>query len=105
MAVERIARLVEGDVLRQRDRQIFLRHRHDAAFVAVDDRDRAAPIALARNAPVAQAIIDLALRHRPVAARLLLEPLGDFFFRLLDGHAVEEARIDHACRRRHRRRR
>src|SRR5690242_20316734 len=63
MAVERIARSVEGDVLRQRDRQIFFRHRHDAAFLAVDDRDRAAPITLARNAPVAQAVIDLALAN------------------------------------------
>ena len=97
MAVERIARLVEGDVLRQRHRQIFFRHRHDAAFVAVDDRDRAAPIALARNAPVAQAVIDLALRHRTVAARVFLQPLGDFFLRRLDRHAVEEARIDHGA--------
>ena len=31
MAVERIARLVEGDVVRQRHRQIAFRHRHDAA--------------------------------------------------------------------------
>ena len=95
MAVERIARSVEGDVFRQRDRQIFFRHRHDAAFLAVDDRDRAAPIALARNAPVAQAVIDLALADRTVAARFLLQALGHFFFRLLDGHAVEEARVDH----------
>src|SRR6476660_858090 len=51
MAVERIARSVEGDVFRQRDRQIFFGHRQDAAFLAVDDRDRAAPIALTRNAP------------------------------------------------------
>ena len=65
--------------------------------VAVDDRDRTAPIALARNAPVAQAIIDLALRHRTVAARVFLQPLGDLFLRRLDGHAVEEARIDHGA--------
>ena len=84
MAVERIARLVEGDVLRQRDRQVLRRHRHDAAFVAVDDRDRAAPVALARDAPVAQAEIDLALRDRAVAARLALQPLRDFFLGLLD---------------------
>ena len=35
----------------------------------MDDRDRAAPIALARNAPVAQLVIDLPLRLRPVAER------------------------------------
>ena len=64
MAVERIARFVEGDVIGQLHRQVFHRHRHDAALLAMDDRDRAAPIALPRDAPVAQAEIDLALRHR-----------------------------------------
>ena len=39
-------------------------HRHDAAGLAMDDRDRAAPVALARDAPVAQAEVDLALGHR-----------------------------------------
>ena len=71
----------------------------------MDDRDRAAPVALARNAPVAQAVVDLALRHGPIAARLALQPLATSSFACVDGHAVEEARIDHACRRRHRRRR
>ncbi len=97
MAVERIARLVEGDVLRQRHRQILFRHRHGAALLAVDDRDRAAPIALARNAPVAQAVIDLALRHRAVAARFFLEPLGDVVECFGGTHAVEKARIDHCA--------
>ena len=63
----------------------------------MDHRDRAAPIALARNAPVAQAEIHLALADRHVAAHLAFQPLRDFFLRLLDGHAVEEARIDHAA--------
>ena len=44
------------------------RHRHDAARLAVDDRDRAAPVALARDAPVAQAVVDLAL-GRPACRR------------------------------------
>ena len=95
MAVERIAGTVEGDVVRQLHRQVLLRHRHDAAGLAMDDRDRAAPIALARDAPVAQAEIDLTLRHRAIAARLAFQPLRDFLLRLRDGHAVEEARIDH----------
>src|SRR3974390_2843363 len=95
VAVERIARLVEGHVFRQRHRQFFFRHRHRAAFVAVDDWDWAAPIALARDAPVAQAVVNLALRHRKIVARLPLQPLGDFFLCFVDGHAVEEARIDH----------
>src|SRR4029077_11794308 len=34
-----------------------------AAALAMDDRDRAAPIALPRNAPVAQPVIDPTLRH------------------------------------------
>jgi hypothetical protein len=46
--VQRIAGLLEGDVVRQQDRQVLVRHRHDAAALAMDDRDRAAPVALAR---------------------------------------------------------
>src|SRR6185437_1116561 len=60
----------------------------------MDDRDRAAPIALARNAPVAQAIIDLPLRDGAVAARLALQPLRYFLLGFCDRHAVKEARID-----------
>ena len=97
MTIERISRLVEGDIVRQRHRQIFLRHRNHAAFGAVDDRDRAAPIALTRNAPVAQAVIDLALCDRTIAAGFLFKPVRDFFLRFVDGHAIEEARIDHAA--------
>ena len=97
MALERIAGPVEGDVLRQLHRQVLRRHRHDAALLAMDDRDRAAPVALPRDAPVAQAEVDLALRHRRVAARLRFQPLRHFVFRLLDGHAVEEARVDHGA--------
>ena len=44
---QRIAGLVERHILGQRHRQIFLRHRHDAALGAMDRRDRAAPITLA----------------------------------------------------------
>ena len=61
----------------------------------MDDRDRAAPIALARDAPVAQAEVDLALRARAVAGAFLLQSARHFLFRLRGGHAVEEARIDH----------
>ena len=72
MMVERVAGLVEGDILRQHHRQVLVRHRHHVAFRAMDHRDRAAPIALARNAPVAQAEIHLALADRHVAAQLSL---------------------------------
>jgi hypothetical protein len=63
----------------------------------VDHRDRAAPVALARNAPVPQAEIHLAFADRRIAADLGFQPLGHLFLRLLDGHAIEEARIDHAA--------
>jgi hypothetical protein len=47
------------DVLGQDDRQLVVGHRHVAAGLAMDDRDRAAPVALAGNAPVAQAELHL----------------------------------------------
>src|SRR6185437_14117648 len=97
MPVERIARFVEGDVVRQPDRQILFRHGNDAARLAVDDRDRATPVSLAGNAPVAQAVVYLALRHRTISARLPFKPLGHVLLRLFDRHTVEEARIDHAA--------
>ncbi len=94
MAVERIARRVESHVFRQQDRQILRRNRDDAAGLAMDDRDRAAPIALARNSPVAQLEIDLPAPLRPIAQRLRLEPARDFLLGGLDRQAVEETRID-----------
>src|SRR5215467_10487915 len=47
MAIEGIARLVERHILRQHHRQILFRHRHYAAFLAMDNWDWATPIALA----------------------------------------------------------
>ncbi len=76
--------------LRQQQRQFALVERHPAAFVAVDEGDRLAPVALAGKDPVAQLVVDLFL------APALLDGVflhgGD---RLLDGHAVEEAGVDH----------
>jgi len=89
--VERVAGLVECHVFREHHRQVFVRHRHDIAFRAMDYRDRAAPIALARDTPVAQAEVHLPLANGHVAAHLALEPFGDILFGLLDSHAVEEA--------------
>ena len=94
MAVERISRAIERNVLGQRHRQIALRHRNDTAVVAVNDRNRAAPIALTRNTPVAQTKIDLALRYRLIAAQLGLEPARNLLFGLRDGHPIEKARVD-----------
>ena len=47
--------------LGQQHRQLVFRHGDDAAVVAVDDRDRGAPVALPREAPVAEAIRDRGL--------------------------------------------
>ena len=58
MVVERVTGPLEGDVVGQLDRQLVLRHRHDAAGLAAHHRDGAAPVALARQAPVAQAEVD-----------------------------------------------
>ena len=54
---------------RQHHRQLVVRHRHVAADSAVDDRDRATPVALARNAPVAQPPVSLRLRPGPCASK------------------------------------
>ena len=52
--VQRIAGPIEAHIRRQCHRQVGLRHRHDAAIRAMNHRYRAAPIALARDAPIAQ---------------------------------------------------
>ena len=73
----------------QQDRQVLLRHRHQAAAIAVDHRDRRAPVALAGEQPVAQAVVD-----RPVPAPLLVEPVDDRVLGLDRRHAGEVARVD-----------
>ena len=62
---ERVAAAVGDAVLGQHDRQVLLRHRHRAARGAMDDRDRRAPVALARDAPVAQPVGRSSSRRGP----------------------------------------
>ena len=85
----RAALAADLHVLGQHDRQALLALRHHAARRAVEDGDRRAPVALAADAPVAQAVVDLGppepLRHEPVD-RLALG--------LRDTEPVEEARVD-----------
>ena len=81
--VERIAGAVGHAVLRQHHRQVLVGHRHVAAGRAMDDRDRAAPVALARNAPVAQAV-----EHLLLAEAFGLEVGGDGVDRLRVVQAV-----------------
>src|SRR5215467_5020161 len=57
---------------------------------------RAAPVALARYSPVAQAVIHLMLRNGPIAPGFAFQAPGDFLLRVRYRQAVEEARIDHA---------
>ena len=87
-----VGRLVALD-LRQNERQLLLGNGHPAARRAVDQRNGLAPIALAGEHPVTQLVVDLLM------APALLDgiPLhrGDS---LLDGHAVEEAGVDHDAR-------
>src|SRR5271165_35686 len=80
--VERIARLVEGDVLGELHRQVCGRDRHDAAGLAMDDGDRAAPVTLPRDAPIAELIIDLALALRRAEERRRLEAARDLLLGL-----------------------
>ena len=47
-------------IFRQFHRQLIVRHRHDSILLAIHNRNRRAPIPLARNAPILQSISRLA---------------------------------------------
>ncbi len=83
---------IAGQIRRrgQQDRQIAFRYRHRAAAVAVDHRYGCAPVALARNQPVAQAVGDL-----EAAAALFLQFFGDGGSPFSATKAVELTGIDH----------
>ncbi len=63
-------------------------------LLAMDDRDRAAPIALTRNAPIAQAVVHLAFALRRVAEQLRFQPAGYGVLGFRNGEAVQEVRMD-----------
>src|SRR5205814_8912832 len=75
--------------LGQGERQLGVRDRDDATVVAVDDRDRAAPVALAREAPVAQAEADRRLGPAPLG-----QPLDDRAAALWRRQAAELLGVD-----------
>ena len=79
----------ELDVFRQLDRQLVFRYELFAAFRAVDDRDRSAPIALTGNEPVAQAIVDAAFPQS-----LFFHVVDDGFHGFMHFHARERTGID-----------
>ena len=64
--VQRVTRTIGHAIFGQHHRQIFVRHRHITTRVAMNQRNRCAPITLARDAPIAQAIQHL----------LFAQPLG-----------------------------
>src|SRR3954464_2860285 len=84
VAVERIAGLIEADIVRKHHRKLVARHRHGSAAVAMDDRDRSPPVTLARHAPVSQTPDD-----RPLAPAFLLGPGDDGAHAFLGSEAVE----------------
>ncbi len=92
-ALER--RFAGGDevgVLRQDNGQVFLGDRDGAVVGAVDDRDRRAPVALAADQPVAQAVGD-----RLLGEAVLSAVINDLRLAVDVGRAVEGAGVDHAA--------
>ena len=94
MPVERIAGHVERHIVRELDRQVFCRHGHDAATLAMDHWDRAAPIALPRDAPIPQAELDLAHALRCAGDGPRREPVGHGIFGVGDAEPIEKIRIE-----------
>ena len=76
----------------QQDRQVFLGDRHDPVALAVHHRDRAAPVPLARDEPVAQAVVD-----RGVPLALAVQPGHDPLQRVAVGQPVEVRGGVHQC--------
>ena len=89
MAFKRVAWRFEINILRQGDGQLILGHGHDPARIAMNEGDRGAPIALARNTPVAQAP-----HGRPLAPAASLGAGDHIGLGIFDGFAVKEVRID-----------
>ena len=89
---QRAAAAIGHQVLGQDHRQIGLGHRDHAAGLAVDQRDRRAPVALAADAPVAQPVVDLL-----VAQAKRLQVGGDGIDRRFMAEAVVAAGV-HAAR-------
>src|SRR5215831_7790289 len=62
----------------------------------MENRYRAAPVALTRYSPVSQAVIHLTLRRGPIAPGLALQSSGDLLLGIRYRQPVEKARIDDA---------
>ncbi len=79
----------ELDVVGEHDREVLFLLRHHAVDRAVHDRDRRAPVALATDAPVAQAVV-----HLGHAEPVLDQPVDRLALGLGDRQPVEEAGVD-----------
>ena len=75
--------------IRQAERELAFWKRHISTFVAVHNRDRFTPVALAGEHPVAQLEVNLA-----AADTLLLQIGEDLFLGFLHRQAVQDAGID-----------
>src|SRR5215207_2504055 len=89
VAIKGVAGLIKSDIVGEGDRKRVLRHGNNAAAIAVNNRNWAAPIALAGNTPVAKPIVDPSL-----ANPRLLHPCGDFPLGIDNVEAIEEIGVD-----------
>ena len=90
--VERQRRLAgrkELDVIGSENGQLVLGYGHDTMVGAVNGRNGATPKTLARDQPVAEPVVDLAL-----ADAFVLEPFDRVRLRRLDVEPVQEATVD-----------
>ena len=90
MMFQRITRSVERHVLWEHNGKVGFRHRDDAARRAIDDGNRATPIALAGYPPVTQPEVDGALANFG-----FFQAFGCCGLGVRHGHAVEKLGIDH----------
>ncbi len=89
-----VVRRFIGFHVRQAERKLALRNGDIAAFRADHDRDRLAPIALARENPVAKLEVDFR-----AADALLLQISDDLLFCVFNGKPVQDPGIYHNARR------
>src|ERR1035438_2000422 len=85
----RLTGLVHRHVVWREDRQLIIRHGHDPAVRAVDDRNRSAPEPLARDQPVAEAVV-----HLDDTARVFSEELRRAKLRLHYLTPIQESGVD-----------